>query len=102
MLRGWDLGDVLLAALGDEVGLRDHRDPQLREVGQVVVGHYGSMLDAIQRMTTRGTQGRDGHHQLGRGDAVHRNRPSGAVLVGNPVRQGVQVEPIVAQDFLTR
>ena len=102
VLGGRDVGEVLIAALGDEVGLRDHGEAQVGQVFQIVVGHQCGVLDAIQRMAAGGAQGRDGHDELGRGHAVHRHRPTGAVLLGDPADQRVQVETVVVQDLLAR
>ena len=57
---GGDVGQVLVAALGDEVGLGHHGDPEVGEVGNAVVGDHGRVFDAVLRVGARLAQRRRG------------------------------------------
>ena len=89
VLGGGNLGEVLIAALGNEIGLSHHGDARARR-GRPDCRHrhHRGVLDAIARMAAGRTQGRDGHHQLGCGHAVHGHRLAAGVLVGDPLGQG--------------
>ncbi len=60
-----DVRQVLVAAFGHEIGLGDHQDTQLDEVGQAVVGDHRGMLDAIVGVAARGPQCGDGDDRAG-------------------------------------
>ena len=100
MLAGGHVGEVLVAALGDEVGLRHHRDAELDEVREAVVGHHGGVLDAVAGVAARRPQRREGDDQLRGRHAVHRDRAAGGVAVGDPRGELGEVQIGVVQDPL--
>ena len=99
---GGDVGQVLVAALGDEVGLGDHRDSEVFEIGDAVVGHHGRVFDAVLRVCARIAQRRERDDELDGRHAVHRDRGVGGVAFGDPGGQFVEVEVAVVQDALAR
>ena len=102
MLVGGHVAQIVLAALGDEIGLGDDGDPDLDQVGDHVVGDDGRVFDAVARVTARRPQRGERDDQLGVGDTVQRHRDIVVVVIAHPADEFVDVEPIVVQDPLTR
>ena len=99
---GGDVGQILVAALGDEVGLGDDGDPEVFEVGHAVVGHHGCVFDAVLRVGARLAQRRDRHDELGGCHTVHRHGSVGGVAFSHPCGEFFEVEVVVVQDALAR
>jgi hypothetical protein len=91
VLGGVDFGEVLVAALGDEIGLGHHRYPQVDEVGYAVGGHHGRVFDAAVSVRAGLAQRRDGHDKLRGGDTVVGHRAAAGVPLQDPAGELVEI-----------
>jgi hypothetical protein len=96
-----DVRRVLLASLGDEVGLRD--DGETAQVRYGLGRDHGTVLDAVTRPPPGRVKRRERQHQLHAGHAVHRGRPAGGVRRPHAVGELVQRwQPVVVEHDLHR
>ena len=102
MLGGGNLVEVLITALGNEIGLGDDGDGEIGQVGQAVRGHDGGVFDAVARVGAGIAQRRDRHQQLGGGDAVDGDRAAVAVPLRDPAGKLLEVQVVVVQDPFAR
>ncbi len=102
MLVSGHVGEVLRAALGDEIRLGHHQHAEVPQVGQAVVGNDGAVLDAIPRKRPRLPQRGDRDDQLHGRNTVQRNDSALPVPGADPIGQRIEVQIVVVQDALGR
>ena len=84
VLGGGNLVEVLITALGNEIGLGNDGHREVGHIGETIRRNDGGVFDAVARVGAGFAQRRDRHQQLRGGDAVDRDRAAVAVPLGDP------------------
>ena len=98
-----DVAQVVMAPVGEESGLGDHRDAQTTQVVDQVGWDDRGVLDAVMSARTGIVEGGEREDQRLTGDAVHGDGATDIVCGADPVGQVVEVGQLrVGDDDLVR